>query len=98
MDINDLSQSVESYERIIRANYASYRGIQRAQQLGTRTITDLLAAESKLFNAVRDYQNTRYDYVINLINLEKSTGMLSLDSVQKLTNLMVEMNLRPMRN
>ncbi|QIA65173.1 TolC family protein [Vibrio astriarenae] len=92
MDINDLSQSVESYERIIRANYASYRGIQRAQQLGTRTITDLLAAESKLFNAVRDYQNTRYDYVINLINLEKSTGMLSLDSVQKLTNLMVEMN------
>ncbi|MDN2483090.1 TolC family protein [Vibrio agarivorans] len=92
MDINDLSDSVESYERIIRANYASYRGIQRAQQLGTRTITDLLAAESKLFNAVRDYQNTRYDYAINIINLEKSKGSLSIESIQNLMSLMVEMN------
>lgn len=92
MDVNDLAQSVDSFERIIRANYASYRGIQRAQQLGTRTITDLLAAESKLFNAVRDYQNTRYDYVINIINLEKSKGSLSLISMQNMMDLMTDMS------
>ncbi|MDR9826616.1 TolC family protein [Vibrio sp. FNV 38] len=92
MDINDLSQSVASYEHIIKANYASYRGIQRAQQLGTRTITDLLAAESKLFNSVRDYQNTRYDYMINVINLEKSKGSLSIKAIENLTPLMTEIN------
>ncbi|MGL6259389.1 TolC family protein [Vibrio sp. WXL210] len=92
MDVNDLAQSVDSFERIIRANYSSYRGIQRAQQLGTRTITDLLAAESKLFNAVRDYQNTRYDYVINIINLEKSKGSLSLISMQNMMDLMTDMS------
>ncbi|CAH0525768.1 TolC family protein [Vibrio hippocampi] len=91
MSINDLSQSVASYQRIIRANYASYRGIQRAQKLGTRTITDLLAAESKLFNAVRDYQNTRYDYMINIINLERSKGSLSIEAIQKLAPLMTKM-------
>ncbi|MFA0709132.1 TolC family protein, partial [Vibrio sp. 10N.222.48.A3] len=88
LNINDFSQSISSYENIIRANYASYKGIQRAYQLGTRTITDLLAAESKLFSALRDYESARYDYIIETIKLEQTKGVLSIQSIESIMQLM----------
>ncbi|EGR0146427.1 TolC family protein [Vibrio alginolyticus] len=88
LNINDFSRAISSYENIIRANYSSYKGIQRAYQLGTRTITDLLAAESKLFSALRDYESARYDYIIESINLEQIKGMLSVQSIENIMQLM----------
>ena len=88
LNINDFSQSISRYENIIRANYASYKGIQRAYQLGTRTITDLLAAESKLFSALRDYESARYDYIIEAIKLEQVKGVLSIQSIESIMQLM----------
>ena len=88
LNINDYSQSIESYENIIRANYSSYKGIQRAYQLGTRTITDLLSAESKLFSALRDYENSRYDYIIEVIKLEQIKGILTISSIEGIMALM----------
>ncbi|WP_104041338.1 TolC family protein [Vibrio hyugaensis] len=88
LNINDFSRSIGSYENIIRANYASYKGIQRAYQLGTRTITDLLAAESKLFSALRDYESARYDYIIETIKLEQIKGVLSIQSIESIMQLM----------
>ncbi|PMH42204.1 ABC transporter permease [Vibrio sp. 10N.286.49.B3] len=88
LNINDYSSSILIYENIIRANYSSYRGIQRAYQLGTRTITDLLAAESKLFSALRDYESARYDYIIEIINLEQIKGLLTIQSIESTMSLM----------
>ncbi|WP_122032201.1 TolC family protein [Aliivibrio sp. EL58] len=88
LNINDYSQSIESYENIIRANYSSYKGIQRAYQLGTRTITDLLSAESKLFSALRDYESARYDYIIEVIKLEQIKGILAISSIENIMTLM----------
>lgn len=88
LNINSLATSITQLENIMLANHASYLGIQKAYQLGTRTITDLLAAESKLFNAVRDYQSARYDYLTERINIEQLQGTLTLVSIQNLTRLM----------
>lgn len=76
-NINDYSRSLETYTLIIKANYASYNGIKKAHKLGTRTITDLLAAESKLFNSIRDYESARYNYIIEIINLNELIGLLN---------------------
>ncbi|USD61909.1 TolC family protein [Vibrio sp. SCSIO 43140] len=89
LNINDFSQSIFTFENIIRANYSSYNGIKRAYELGTRTLTDLLAAESKLFNAIRDYESAKYDYVIESIRLDKTVGNLSPLSIEKIMDLMV---------
>ncbi|USD40036.1 TolC family protein [Vibrio sp. SCSIO 43135] len=87
-NINDNAESLISLRTIIKANYASYRGIQKAYKLGTRTITDLLAAESKLFNSIRDYENARYTYVIETLGLEQLVGRLNLDTIKKISALM----------
>ncbi|WP_298772909.1 TolC family protein [uncultured Shewanella sp.] len=76
-NINDYSRSLETYTIIIKANYSSYNGIKKAHKLGTRTITDLLSAESKLFNSIRDYENARYNYIIEIINLNELIGLLN---------------------
>ncbi|GAL19281.1 type I secretion system outer membrane component LapE [Vibrio maritimus] len=97
LNINDFSQSIFTFENIIRANYSSYNGIKRAYDLGTRTLTDLLAAESKLFSAIRDYESAKYDYVIESIRLDKTVGNLSPLSIEKIMALMVnESSIRDM--
>ncbi|MEZ8738620.1 TolC family protein [Photobacterium swingsii] len=83
-DINDYSASLRSLTTIIQANYASYKGIQKAHKLGTRTITDLLSAESKLFSSIRDYENARYDYIIALVQLNELIGNLNLSTIGKI--------------
>ncbi|MDO6498838.1 TolC family protein [Photobacterium sanguinicancri] len=83
-DINDYSASLRSLTTIIQANYASYKGIQKAHKLGTRTITDLLSAESKLFSSIRDYENARYDYIISLVQLNELIGNLNINTIGKI--------------
>ncbi|MGR5142255.1 TolC family protein [Photobacterium sp. DNB23_23_1] len=91
-NINDFSASLTSLTTIIQANYASYIGIQKAHKLGTRTITDLLSAESKLYSSIRDYESARYDYVINLIQLNERIGNLNMATVGKIAEQMSPMN------
>lgn len=90
-NINDFSASLTSLTTIIQANHASYIGIQKAHKLGTRTITDLLSAESKLYSSIRDYESARYDYVINLIKLNERIGNLNMATVGKITEQMSPM-------
>ena len=91
-NINDFSASLTSLTTIIQANYASYMGIQKAHKLGTRTITDLLSAESKLYGSIRDYESARYDYVINLIQLNERIGNLNMATVGKIAEQMSPMS------
>ncbi|MGF1724640.1 TolC family protein [Photobacterium nomapromontoriensis] len=91
-NINDYSVSLESLTIIIQANYSSYIGIQKAHKLGTRTITDLLSAESKLFSSIRDYERARYDYIITLIQLNELVGNLTLNTINKIAAKMSPAN------
>ncbi|NLS14424.1 TolC family protein [Vibrio sp. SM6] len=95
LNLNNLADNINSYRRILQANQAAYRGIQRAYELGTRTITDVLTAENRVFRSQRDFQNARYDYVNEAIQLEKLSGTLSLDSIYAIQPLMVAVTSRP---
>ncbi len=88
-DINDHIESLKSLSLIIRANDAAYQGIQKAYQLGTRTMTDLLVAESKLYESIRDHQNAKYNYIIDTLGLEKVLGRLNMQVIYALERLMV---------
>jgi outer membrane protein len=87
-NINDNAESLTSLETIILANRSSYQGIQKAYKLGTRTITDLLAAESKMFKSIRDYENSRYSYVIDTLELESLLGSLDESTIINISSLM----------
>lgn len=46
-------------------------------EVGTRTLVDVLNAQSELFRAQRDYAQARYDYVLNLLALKQAAGIVS---------------------
>ncbi|MFA0070576.1 TolC family protein, partial [Vibrio breoganii] len=43
---------------------------------------------SKLFSALRDYESARYDYIIETIKLEQIKGILSIQSIESIMQLM----------
>lgn len=70
-------QAVVSSRSALDATQAGY-------EVGTRNIVDVLTVQQNLYSAIRDYSNTRYDYVINMLNLKQSAGTLSPQDIYDL--------------
>ncbi len=74
---NALKQAVVSAKSALSATEAGY-------EVGTRTTVDVLNARTQLFLAQRDYAQSRYDYVIAVLNLKSSAGSLETDDLQQI--------------
>jgi outer membrane protein len=57
--------------------------------VGTRNVVDVLNAQNTLFSAERDYANSRYDYILNLMRLKEQAGLLSPEDVIRLGSNML---------
>jgi outer membrane protein len=76
-------QAIVSAQSALDATTAGY-------EVGTRNVVDVLNAQQVLYKAIRDYANTRYDYVVRLLRLRKQAGMLSPEDVQALNKWLLE--------
>lgn len=72
---------VSSYEAVV-ANQIGYR-------VGTRNMTDVLTAQRQLYTAVRDYNNARYDYILNNLRLKQMAGTLKVEDLQDLATFLL---------
>ena len=59
----------------------SYESNQAGFTVGTRSSVDVLLALEDLFDAERDYSETRHEYILNTLRLKKVAGSLSHDDV-----------------
>ena len=75
-------QSIVSSKSSLDATTAGY-------EVGTRNVVDVLNAQNTLFAAERDYANSRYDYIINLMRLKEQAGLLSPQDVLKLDSNLI---------
>lgn len=76
-------QSIISAQSALDATTAGY-------EVGTRNVVDVLNAQQVLYRTIRDYANTRFDYVMRLIRLRKQGGMLGPEDIQALNRWLVE--------
>ncbi len=76
-------QAIVSAQSALDATTAGY-------EVGTRNVVDVLNAQQLLYRAVRDYANTRYDYVVKLLRLRQQAGMLSPADVEALNKWLTE--------
>lgn len=88
-DINNNVNSMRTLKSMIISNYAVYKGSQRAYKIGTKTLTDLLGAESNLYNSIRDFQENQYNYIINVSKLKALLGPINLQEIEQLSSTMV---------
>jgi outer membrane protein len=70
-------QSIVSGQKSVEAN-------QVGVDVGSRNIADVLNAQRQLYAAVRDYNNARYDYILDNLKLKQAAGTLSPDDLRAL--------------
>ncbi len=70
-------QAIRSAESALEATQAGY-------EVGTRNQVEVLNAQQNLFQARRAYLNSRYDYILAVLNLKATTGTLSEQDIEDL--------------
>ncbi len=76
-EIEAFEQGVKSAETQLAANEAGY-------EVGTRTIVDVITAQSQLTQARRNLFNARYDYLLATLRLKRAAGTLQLADLEAL--------------
>lgn len=74
---------VTARKQAIVSNQSALDATKSGYEVGTRNLVELLQAQSKLYQARRDYSNALYDYVIDTIKLREVAGMLTPADVQE---------------
>lgn len=81
IQVEALSLAVVSAESAREATDNGY-------QAGTRTILDLLDAETRLADARRNYADARFGLLLNTLNLHYQSGILGPDDIRQLDTLL----------
>ncbi len=76
-------QAVTSAKSALEATQAGY-------EVGTRTIVDVLIAQRGLYQAQRDYAKAKYDYLQQVLGLERAAGTLDDEDVRNINRLLTE--------
>ena len=86
--ISDVSR-VEARKKSIVSSQSALDATQAGYEVGTRNVVDVLNAQNTLFIAQRDYSNSRYDYIVNLLRLKEQAGLLSPQDVYNLDSYLI---------
>jgi outer membrane protein len=74
--VKALRQALESSKTALQATEAGF-------EVGTRTTVDVLLARRQLFEAQTNYSRSRYDYILNLFQLQLAAGTLDKTDLDK---------------
>jgi outer membrane protein len=82
--VNTDVELVSARKQSIISNQSAVEATEIGYQVGTRNIVDVLDAQRQLYASVRDYNNSRYDYILDNLRLKQAAGTLSPQDLQDL--------------
>jgi len=82
---------LEARKQAVISAKAALEATQAGYEVGTRTIVDVLIAQRGLYQAQRDYAKAKYDYLQQVLGLERAAGTLTDEDVQDINQLLTEM-------
>jgi outer membrane protein len=77
--VNALRQALESNQTALKATEAGY-------EVGTRTAVDVLDARRNLVQAQTNYSRSRYDYMLNVLQLKLAAGTLDRQTLAEVNS------------
>ena len=83
--VNTDVEQVQALNQAIISSQSAVEATQIGYEVGTRNIVDVLDAQRLLYAAVRNYNNARYDYILNNLRLQQTAGTLSPDNLRALS-------------
>lgn len=81
--VQALRQALESSRTALQATEAGF-------EVGTRTTVDVLDARRRLFEAQTNYARSRYDYILNVLQLQFATGTLDRADLEEINAFLRE--------
>jgi outer membrane protein len=87
--VSDVSR-VSARKQSIVSSTSAMDATQAGYEVGTRNVVDVLNAQNTVFSAQRDYANSRYDYILDMMRLKEVAGLLSPEDVIKLDSFLEE--------
>ncbi|KPA90344.1 TolC family outer membrane protein [Pseudomonas sp. RHF3.3-3] len=82
--VNSDIEQIRARKKTILSAQSSLKATKVGADIGSRNTVDVLNAQRQLFTSVRDYNNARYDYILNNLRLKQSAGTLSPADLQSL--------------
>lgn len=79
---------VEARKNAILSSEASYQATQTGYEVGTRNIVEVLNAQRALFGAQLSLENAKYDYILGMLRLKQSAGVLTAAEIEELNRFM----------
>lgn len=87
--VNSAVEQVIARRQTIRSSQAAVQANQVGRELGSRNIADVLNAQRQLYSVVREYNQARYDYIIDTLKLKLAAGTLSPADLQSLSAYLI---------
>ena len=81
--VQALDQAVASSRTALEATEAGF-------EVGTRTIVDVLNSQFALFAALTNYEQSRYDYLLNVLRLKQAAGTLQIQDLEEIDQFLIE--------
>jgi outer membrane protein len=80
--VSALRQAVASSRTALEATQAGF-------DVGTRTIVDVLNSQFALYASTTNYEQARYDYIMNVLRLKQAAGTLQVQDLEEIDEWLV---------
>jgi len=84
--------SIAAYEQSVTSSKSALEATEAGFEVGTRTIVDVLDSTTNLYASENELANARYDYIINMLQLKYSAGILSEQDIIDISTGLVEVD------
>jgi outer membrane protein len=81
---------VKALEQAVASARTALDATQAGFDVGTRTIVDVLISQQNLYRSITNYQQARYDYILNYMRLKQAAGMLQIQDLETLEPYLVD--------
>lgn len=86
--VNTDVETVQARRQSIISNQSALEATEIGYQVGTRNIVDVLNAQRQLYSSVRNYNDARYDYILNNLRLKQAAGTLAPSDLEALSGFL----------
>jgi outer membrane protein len=83
LSISSRSRRIEALTQAMRAGEGALRAKEEGFAAGLNTNIEVLDGQRDLFRAERDYLKERYDYILDILQLDALTGDLNSDDLRR---------------
>ena len=81
---------VEALKQAVASSQTALDATQAGFEVGTRTIVDVLNSQFALYRAITNYEQARYDYLLNVLRLKQAGGTLQIQDLELIDQFLVE--------